>query len=150
MAKAIVDADDDGEYEFAYSQDISEAERPPVLPAREYVGEVVSYKRTQTQKGKPNITLQINVSPDNYPVDFNGETAPDGVNINFRTQDLSDTFQGRYNAKKVAQAFKISRTNGFKESDFLHKRVKFSLEHYDTADGPIPVVSMNKLPEVIG
>ena len=150
MARAIVDADDEGEYDFSYSSDISEAERPPVLPPRDYVAEVVSYKRTQTQKGKPNITLVLNVSPDQFPVDFNGESAPDGVNVNWRSQDLSDTFQGRYNAKKVAQSFKIERRTGFKEGDFMHKKVKFSLEHYDSPDGPIAVVSLNKLPEVIG
>lgn len=149
MAKAIVDADDDGDYEFSFSEDISQAERPPVLPPREYIGEVVSYKRTQNRKGKPNVSLGFNISPDHFPVDFNGESAPDGVTVTFRSQDLSDTHQGRYNAKNLANAFKISRTNGFKEEDFLHKRVKFLLEHYDTADGPIAVVSFNKLPEVI-
>lgn len=148
-ARAIVDADDDGEYDFAYSSDISEAERPPTLPEREYVAEIVAYKRTQTNNGKPNLTLTFNISPDQYPVDFNGEAVPDGVNIRFRSQDLSDTFQGRYNAKRIAQAMKISRTNGFKEADFLGKKVKVSVAHFETPDGPMAVVANGKLPEAI-
>ena len=149
MARAIVDADDDGDYDFSYTSDISEAERPPVLPAREYIGEIVSYKKTQTQNGKPNLTLGINISPDQYPVDYNPEIAPDGVTIRFRSQDLGDTFSGRYNAKKLAAAMRIPRTNGFKEGDFLGKKVKVALGHYDTPDGPVAVIEQGKLPVAI-
>jgi hypothetical protein len=80
------------------------------------------------------------IPPENYPADFKEENAPDGVTVRFKSQDLSpDTPRGKYNAKRLAEAMGLSSTVNLKKSDFMDKRVKIEVTHFEVDDGPILV-----------
>ena len=146
---SIVGDDDDEDILFQFETNIQEAERPEVLPERTYLGVVTDVRRTSTNTGKPNLTLSILIPPENYPADFKEEHAPDGVTVRFKSQDLSpDTPRGQYNSKRLAEAMKLSSTVNFKKSDFLDKRVKIEVVHFEGDDGPILVT--RGLPTVKG
>jgi hypothetical protein len=139
-ASSIVTDDDDDDELFRYEENIQEAERPEVLPERTYVGTIVDVRRTSTNTGKSNLTLSIMIPPENYPADFKEENAPDGVTVRFKSQDLSpDTPRGKYNAKRLAEAMGLSSTVNLKKSDFMDKRVKIEVTHFEVDDGPILV-----------
>lgn len=138
---SIVTDDDDDDNLFQFDENIQEAERPQVLPERTYVGTVVDVRRTSTSNGKPNLTLSILIPPEHYPADFKEENAPDGVTVRFKSRDLSpDSPTGKYNAKRLAEAMQLASTVNLKKSDFMDKRVKVEIGHFEGDDGPIPTV----------
>lgn len=137
---SIVTDDDDDDELFHFDENIQEAERPEVLPERAYVGIITDVRRTTTNLGKPNLTLSIMIPPENYPADFKEENAPDGVTIRFKSQELSpDTPKGKYNAKRLAEAMKLSSTVSLNKADFMDKTVKIDVTHFEGDDGPILV-----------
>ncbi len=88
-----------------FSEDVSDAEAPPLLPKGKYPGQIKSAERAVgTSSGKPYALLYVHINPDAFPVDFDGADAyPDGVTLPYRRIGLSDDRGTRYRVRKACE-----------------------------------------------
>lgn len=89
-----------------FSQDITNAEPPPPIPAREYRAEI----RTAEKKNSPNTgndyaSVQFYIAPEELPADVADDPEfQDGVTLGWNLVSLEDTPKGRYSCRKFCEA----------------------------------------------
>lgn len=88
-----------------YSSDISTQEAPPPLPAGDYPFTVDSVETATSQtSGNEYLKIVLHISADDFPADFDAESYPDGVKLNYNRLVVEDTARARYNMRKWCEA----------------------------------------------
>ena len=86
-----------------FSQDITNAEAPPPIPARSYRAEVIGASiRPAQSSGLPYVNLQFRIPAEDYPADYT-EGDPDGTILYYNRLQYADTPRGRYLARGLMQ-----------------------------------------------
>ena len=86
-----------------FSQDITNAEAPPPIPARSYRAEVIGASiRPAQSSGLPYVNLQFRIPAEDYPADYT-EGDPDGTILYYNRLQVADTPRGRYLARVLMQ-----------------------------------------------
>lgn len=90
-----------------YSQDISNQEAPPPLPANEYLAsiEAVEAKMSATS-GNDYLAVSFKIPRDQFPADFdaNAELYPEGITLTYNRLVVADTANHRYRMRKFCEA----------------------------------------------
>jgi len=89
---------------LSFSEDISKAEAPPVLPAGEYTAEIRSVERKTSQNSGNNyLAIQFYVPSDQYPADYvDGD--PDGMSMTYNRLVVEDDAKSRHRVRKFCEA----------------------------------------------
>lgn len=85
-----------------FDNDISDAQPPKPLPARDYIATIIGaeLRNGKTDPSKQHIAVTFKIDPDQYPIDF-ADGNPDGTTIVYRM--LS------YNPKNPSAVFRIKQ-----------------------------------------
>jgi len=123
MSSVLTESEGDN-FSFEYDEDLAGAVAPEVLPEREYIATVIDAKRTESKSsGKPQIVIKYRIDPEQYPVDFPVEHAPDGVEVSYYSPDVGNNVHGRYNMKLIVQSHGLPLSSRVTAQDFVGKRV---------------------------
>lgn len=90
-----------------YSQDISQQEAPPPLPANEYLASVEAVEvKTSATSGNDYLAVQMKIARDQFPPDFdaNSELYPEGITLTYNRLVIADTANHRYRMRKFCEA----------------------------------------------
>lgn len=87
-----------------FSEDISEAEAPLPLPAGEYEASIQSAAVRVSQNGNPYIQIGLLINPDQYPVDYPVEEAPEGTILYYNRTPAADDKRARYRIRKLCES----------------------------------------------
>lgn len=114
----------------SFTQDISEAEPPPALPAQDYEAEIraVAPKVSQNS-GNTYAEVMFYIDPSQYPVDFDVENAPDGKTIPYRRVLLTDNQQARYRIRKFCEAIGAAMGRDIDLNDWIGLRASVTIQH---------------------
>ncbi len=102
-----------------FSDDISNAEAPPPLPAGTYTANIVKAEaKVSATSGNRYLSLHMQIPPDQYPADFvDGD--PDGTTLIYNRLLLEDTAMARYRLRKFAEAVGARVSRSVDLTDFL-------------------------------
>ena len=117
-----------------FSTDVSEAERPPLLPMGEYTGEIRGAEvKEGISSGKKYVAVQFYISPDEFPADFDASTRPDGVVCVYRRVPGEDDDMSKFRLRKFMDAIgaKAGKAVDVNEWVGLSGRVRISHSEYD-------------------
>lgn len=118
-----------------YSSDIASAEAPPPLPVGDYPATVESVAvRTSQTSGNDYLAVVLNVSPDDYPADFDSENYPDGVKLSYNRLVVEDTARSRYQMRKFCEAVGAKMSKRIDPSEWIGLSCKVGIKH-DTYEG---------------
>lgn len=129
MASSII-TDDTGDDDFVmqYDSSLDGAVAPEALPEGRYRAQIVDMRKGISQKtGKDQVYLRLVVDPEDFPADYSPENAPDGLTVNFYSQDVDDSRVGRYNMRKLCESVRAPLTQRVRKSDFINKHVLVDL-----------------------
>lgn len=86
---------------LTFSEDISDAPAPPLLPPGPYPAEIIGATRRQGAAGEyAQITFRINA--ESYPADF-ADGDPDGITLQFNFLKTADTPQNRHRWRRFME-----------------------------------------------
>lgn len=115
-----------------YSSDIATAEAPPPLPVGDYPAttETVTQK-TSTTTAKDYLCVELRISPDDYPADFdpNREMYPEGVTLQYNRLMVEDTARSRYNMRKFCEAVGAKMGKRVDPSEWIGLVCKVGIKH---------------------
>lgn len=81
---------------LTFSEDITNASPPPLLPAGPYPAEIIgAVKKQSPSTGKDYASITFRIHSESYPADFT-DGDPDGLILYYNFLQLSDTPQNRY------------------------------------------------------
>lgn len=115
-----------------FSQDISEQEAPPPLPIGEYPATVETLEqRTSPNTGKDYLAVNLVVSPDDYPADFDPdrENYPNGVTVTYNRLGIEDTARNRYNMRKFCEALGAPMGKSVDPNEWIGMQLKVHIAH---------------------
>lgn len=125
MAASNILGEDSEGFDFEYSQSLEDAVAPDPLPEREYIGEIVDFKKgVSNLTGKDNFTLVIVIPVEEFPSDYNPENAPDGMRLVFFSPDVDNSRKGMWNMKQICRKLRVPLTNRVSHTDFVGKKVR--------------------------
>ncbi len=75
---------------FNVGRDLSTIERPPLLPKGEYEATIKSVAPKVSQRNTLYADVMFTIAPSMYPVDYDVENAPDGLDLAYRKCPLMD------------------------------------------------------------
>lgn len=86
-----------------YSQDLSHAEQPPLLPAGPYPAEIIgASEKISKTNGHKYLSVVMRINAESYPADYT-EGDPDGVELQYNFIRLEDTPRDRYNMRRFLE-----------------------------------------------
>ena len=86
-----------------YSEDITDAEPPPPLPARDYPAEIISAQPRMSQKDTKYTNVGWLIAPENFPADFDASAYPDGL-IVYQAVGGEDNPTARFRLRMFCEA----------------------------------------------
>lgn len=110
-----------------FSQDISQAEAPPPLPAGTYTGVITAAAQKTSQKGNLMANFEFTVSPDQFPPDFSA-IQPDAIKL-FYIRMLTDDARNRYQLRKFAETLRTVVGRKVDLNDFMGKQAKLIVKN---------------------
>lgn len=135
----MADTDDIGSI-VEYSEDVSEAEAPEVLPSGTYEAEIRGVTaKIGTSSGKKYAAVDFYIPVDQFPADYPVENNPDGLTVTYRMVSLEDNPRARYRMRKFCEAIgaKPGRQIDLNEWVGLTCRVDVSKEQFEGMDREI-------------
>ncbi len=87
-----------------YSEDISDAEPAPPLPASNYPATVVGAEKAVSGVGNKYALISLRVHADDFPADFEPEEGEDGITLQYRRPSLENTRNGRHSLRRFMEA----------------------------------------------
>lgn len=114
-----------------FSEDISTAEKPPLLPRDTYPGTLQMIEpKIGVNSGKAYGSATVVIAPDAFPPDFEApEAYPDGVMLTFNRVPLEDNPNSRYRLRKFCERFGVVPTTRLDLSEFSMKPCRIVLDH---------------------
>lgn len=89
---------------LSFSEDIASAEAPKPLPAGEYPFTITGADVKDSAKGTKYIAVQLHISPDAFPADFDSEPYPDGLKLSYMRLSAEDNALARYSLRQFIEA----------------------------------------------
>lgn len=87
---------------ITFSEDISNAPLPPLLPPGPYPAEIIgAIRRTSATSGRDYAAITMRINADVFPADYIGD--PDGVTLDYNFLQLVDTPQARYRLRRFLE-----------------------------------------------
>ena len=105
---------------YEFSQDISEAEAPPPLPARTYLATITGASAKVSQNGGKYAAIEFTIAPDQFPADF-AAIQQDAVKLFYRRVGLEDTPRARWQLRKFCEAIRLPMSRRFDLNDCVGK-----------------------------
>ncbi len=113
-----------------FSQDITNQEAPPPLPAGDYNATIESVElKTSQTSGNEYLNIVFNIAPDDYPADFDAENNPDGVKLSYMRLNNDDTARNRYNVRKFCEAIGAKTGKKVDPNDWIGLSTVISVKH---------------------
>lgn len=113
-----------------FSQDISEAEAPPPLPIGEYPSTVEALEvRVSNTSGREYLGVNLRISPDDFPPDFETDAYPDGVLLRYNRLFTEDNARNRYNFRKFCEALGAPMGKQIDPNDWIGMTIKVGINH---------------------
>ena len=113
-----------------FSSDIATAEAPPPLPIGEYPATVESVTTAiSNTSGKEYLAINVRISPDDFPADFDGESYPDGVLMNYNRLTTSDDARNKYRMRKWCEAIGASMGKQVDPNDWVGMSLRVGVVH---------------------
>lgn len=118
-----------------YSEDISQAEAPPPLPVGEYPATVESVEqKTSNTTGNEYLAITLNISPDDFPSDFDADSYPEGVKLSYNRLLVEDSPRSRYRMRKWCEALGAKMSKQIDPTEWLGMSLTVGIKH-DTFEG---------------
>lgn len=115
---------------LTFSEDISTAEAPDPLPVGDYPATIHSIEvKTSANSGNRYLDAVMRVAPDDFPVDFPLENAPDGALIHYRRVVVEDTPRARHNVRLFCEACGVAASKSINVNEFLGADITISIAH---------------------
>lgn len=111
-----------------YSEDLANAEAPAPLPAGTYAGEIVKAEPKTSQNGNPYVAITVTIPPEQYPVDFDAASAPDGVILTYNRLSTADNPSARYRMRKFLESVGLVPGRSVDLNDLLGCAVSVEVE----------------------
>jgi len=105
---------------FEFSQDIANAEAPPPLPARSYIGTCTGALAKTNKNGAAYGEIKFTIAPDQFPPDF-AAVQKDAVDLFYRFVPLTDDTRSRYQLRKFCENMRVSAGKRLDLNDFIGK-----------------------------
>tara|TARA_Y100000034_G_C6907541_1_gene421633 strand:+ start:1748 stop:2308 length:561 start_codon:yes stop_codon:yes gene_type:complete len=90
-----------------FSEDISEAEPPEPLPAKEYPAEIMGAVVKMSQNATRYIATQVRIDPADYPADYNADLNPDGITI-MQPVGAEDNQKARFRLRRTCETLGVT------------------------------------------
>ncbi len=119
----------DEESILTYSEDIATAEAPDPLPVGDYPASIHSIVVATSGAGNRYLDSVMRVAPDDFPVDFPLENAPDGALIHYRRVSAEDNPRARHNMRIFCEATGVAASKNINVNEFLGAEVTISIRH---------------------
>lgn len=123
-------ADDNELSIIEYSEDISKAEAPEPLPVRQYPATIdkVAVKTSQTS-GNEYLAVTFRISADDYPADYDAESAPEGTVLSYNRLVVEDTARARFNMRQFCEAIGAKMSKKIDPSEWLGLSATLDVGH---------------------
>lgn len=120
-----------------YSVDISQQERPPVLPPGEYLATLVGIeKKFGKESGRPYINVRFSVLPENQPIEFVESMGTNqAITLFYMFQGAEDTPPGRWAMAEFCRAMQAPMSDRVNPKDFLNLEARVGVEHQNDFEG---------------
>lgn len=120
-----------------YSVDISDAERPPVLPIGEYRATITGVeKKMGKDSGRPYLNVKYVISSDDMPPDYvESLGVAQDKTVFGMVFGAGDTPGDRYNMKQFCKATGAPMSNRINPQEFINREVKVQIEHQKDLEG---------------
>lgn len=112
-----------------FSEDIASAEQPDPLPARDYPAEIRGAEVKESQKGNKYFSVQLFISPEDYPADYPAENNPDGRVITFNRLMAEDTPNNRYRLRKFLETIGVPGSKRVDTNEWIGQHVIVEIAH---------------------
>lgn len=114
-----------------FSEDIATAEQPDPLPERDYPAEIKAATVKESQKGNKYFSVQLYISPENYPADYPLDNNPDGRVITYNRVMAEDTPRARYQLRKFLEIIGVPASKRVDVNEWLGQQVQVTIVHRD-------------------
>lgn len=112
-----------------FSEDISTAEQPDPLPARDYPAEIRQAEVRESQKGNKYFSVQLYISPEDYPADYPVENNPDGRVVTYNRLMAEDTPNNRYRLRKFCETIGVPASKRVDTNEWIGQHVVVEIAH---------------------
>jgi hypothetical protein len=123
--------DDDGMGSIlSFDMDISELEKPEVLPEGAYLANITKAERkVSTTSGNPYLALTFHIPPEAFPATYNVDYAPEGVYVVHRRTSLVMTHPNMYRLKVMCDKLGVVAGKNLDLNDFIGRSVMLHVVH---------------------
>ena len=88
-----------------FSEDVSKAEAPPLLPAGVYEAQISTVEpKVSVHSGNKYASVMFRIMPDHFPPDYDASFYPDGKLLAYNRVLLEDTPQARFRLRNFLDA----------------------------------------------
>jgi len=112
-----------------FSEDIATAEKPPLFPAGEYIAEIRGAEERESAKGNKYVAVTFVINPDNYPVDYDPQFAPDGKTLTFMRLSAEDDLRSRWAMRKFCTSIGATMSKEIDLNSWIGLTAKISIKH---------------------
>jgi hypothetical protein len=111
-----------------YSEDLSHAEPPPLLPVGPYPAELIAAMEKVSGKGNKYLNAVFRIHPESYPADFmDGD--PEGIELHYNFVQLNDTPRDRYNMRRFLERIGAPLTRKVDLNDLIGRTATIEVTH---------------------
>lgn len=119
------------------SEDLNNAEAPPLLPKSTYPAQLVGATPKVSQSGNSYLETAWRIPAEAYPADFDGD--PDGVQVMFRRTPWEDNAVARYRLRRFLESIGAKLGRSVDPSDLLGSTANLEIDH-ETFEGETRLV----------
>ena len=112
-----------------FSVDISTVEAPDPLPAGDYPATIQRAAVRESKAGNEYVSVMFHIRPEDYPVDYEVENAPDGTQLSYNRVPWADDRRSHYQLRKFCEAIGADMSANININDWMHHEATVSIEH---------------------
>src|SRR5262249_30143331 len=117
-----------------YSQDLSTAEAPPLLPVGPYPAEIVgAMEKISKTNGKKFLQVTARINAESYPADY-ADGDPDGVELQYNFIQLEDTPRARYQMRRFLERIGMAPSRTVDFNDMIGRTMTVEISHGEWND----------------
>jgi hypothetical protein len=120
---------DDNVSIIEFSDDIATAEAPEPLPVGVYPADIKGVAIKESAKGTKYAAVSFYVSPDDYPVDYPLENAPDGTTLVYRRISLEDNPGSRFRLRQFIESIGAVASKRIDVTEWIGLTARVSVVH---------------------
>jgi hypothetical protein len=112
-----------------YTEDLTHAEAPPLLPPGPYPAEIVgAMEKVSKTNGHKYLNVVARINAESYPADFT-DGDPDGIELQYNFIQLEDTPRNRYNMRRFLERVGASLSRKVDLNDLIGRTMTVEVVH---------------------